>query len=59
MENEYRVYAAKTATANGSGVAHGDFIYLLDTDGKYVAQFPNEVAENDIAVRLRQALEPQ
>ncbi|TAL00670.1 MAG: SCO family protein [Rhodospirillaceae bacterium] len=58
-ENDYRVYASKTTTENGDSVAHGDFIYFLDTEGKYVAQFPNNVAANDIALRLRHALEPQ
>ena len=58
---DYRVYAAKqNATAPGEySMAHSDFIFLMNPDGRYTAHFRRDATPLDIVNRLRRELGPQ
>jgi len=55
MEKAYHAFSNKS----GDAVAHSDIIYLLDSDGAYVAQFPNEITPTDLVSRLQRELQAQ
>jgi cytochrome oxidase Cu insertion factor (SCO1/SenC/PrrC family) len=65
-EQSYRVYAAKEAVQNAPGkntppdyaMAHTDYIYLMDRNGRYVTHFVRGTSAKDMAARLRRELNP-
>ncbi len=50
---EYRVYYAKHPTTDGYDMDHSSIIYLMDPQGRFVANFTHETPPEQIAVRLR------
>ena len=49
----YRVYYAKHPTADGYDMDHSSIIYLMDPQGRFVANFTHETPPEQIAARLR------
>ena len=49
----YRVYYAKHPTADGYDMDHSSIIYLMDPQGRFVANFTHETPPDQIAARLR------
>ena len=50
---EYRVYYAKHPTADGYDMDHSSIIYLMDPQGRFIANFTHETPPEGIAARLR------
>lgn len=54
-EKGYRVYAAKHPTENGDyEMDHSSIIYVMDPDGRFVANFTHQSSPDQIAGRLKQ-----
>jgi cytochrome oxidase Cu insertion factor (SCO1/SenC/PrrC family) len=49
----YRVYFAKHPTADGYDMDHSSIIYLMDPQGRFIANFTHETSPEQIAARLR------
>ncbi len=55
VERQYRVYAAKHPTQDGDyEMDHSSVIYLMDPQGRFVANFTHESSPKDMADKLRQ-----
>ncbi len=54
-EKEYRVYAAKHATRDGGyEMDHSSIIYVMDPQGRFVADFTHESSPEEMAGKLKQ-----
>ena len=54
-EAQYRVYAAKHPTQDGDyEMDHSSVIYLMDPQGRFVANLTHESSPKDMAARLKQ-----
>jgi protein SCO1/2 len=50
---EYRVYYAKHKTQDGYDMDHTSIIYVMDPQGRFVANFTHESSPEQIAAKLR------
>jgi protein SCO1/2 len=60
MLKTYRVYARKADATAGDGgylVDHSTFTYLMDTEGQYLTHFGHGVTPEEMAERLKAALQ--
>ena len=54
-EDEYRVYAAKHATKDGDyEMDHSSIIYVMDPQGRFVANFTHESSPEQMAGKLKE-----
>lgn len=57
-EHAYRVYAAKHPTTGSDyDMDHSSIIYLMDTNGKFIANFTHETSTAEIAAKLQAVLQ--
>jgi len=49
----YRVYYAKHPTTDGYDMDHSSFIYLIDRQGRFLANFSDQTPPEQIAAKLR------
>jgi len=62
VANAYKVYFSKVeqkGSAMDYLMDHSGFIFLMDKQGKYVAHFPHDVAEQTLLDSLRRAMHPE
>jgi protein SCO1 len=57
-ERAYRVYAAKHPTTGSDyDMDHSSIIYLMDPNGKFIANFTHETSTDEIAAKLQAVLQ--
>lgn len=55
--DSYRVYFSKVSQDNSASeylVDHSGFMYLMDTQGRYIAHFSHSISETELTQKLRQ-----